>query len=133
MIFNVPNLAQTESVFVLRDAACISEVFFDEGGAKLRQVLIFSYTPFCISLPLVRDGGLFMISKQGQEVEVFWLQGRVFFTLIYQTWRLASYYLDYSLTSAVQLCATGVFTTCLGKVPRGVGDRRIRLLKRSCK
>lgn len=85
----------------------------------LRQVLIFSYTPFCISLPLVREGGVFMISKQGQEVEVFWLQGRVFFTLIYQTRRLASYYLDYSLTSAVQLCETGLFTTCLGKVSQG--------------
>ena len=81
--------------------------------------MIFSYTPFCISLPSVRDGGLFMISKQGQKVEVFWLQGRVFFTLIYQTRRLASYYLDYSLTSAVQLCETGLFTTCLGKVFHG--------------
>lgn len=60
-----------------------------------------------------------MISKQGQEVEVLWLQGRVFFTLIYQTWRLASYYLDYSLTSAVQLCETAMFTTCLGKVSQG--------------
>ncbi len=64
----------------------------------------------------MRDGELFMISKQGQEVEVFWLQGRMFFTLIYQTQRLASYYLDYSLTSAVQLCETGLFTTCLGNV-----------------
>ncbi len=27
MIFNVPNLAQTEPVFVLRDTACISKVF----------------------------------------------------------------------------------------------------------
>lgn len=81
--------------------------------------MLFSYTPFCISLPLVREGGVFMISKQGQEVEVFWLQGRVFFTLIYQTRRLASYYLDYSLTSAVQLCETGSFTTCLGKVSQG--------------
>lgn len=60
-----------------------------------------------------------MISKQGQAVEVFWLQGRMFFTLIYQTRRLASYYLDYSLTSAVQLCKTGVFTTCSGKVSQG--------------
>lgn len=31
MIFNVPNLAQTESVFVLRDTACISEVFSIKG------------------------------------------------------------------------------------------------------
>lgn len=53
-----------------------------------------------------------MISKQEHKVEVFWLQGRVFFTLIYQTWRLASYYLDYSLTAAVQLSVTVVFTTC---------------------
>lgn len=51
-----------------------------------------------------------MISKQAEEVEVFWLQGRRLFTLIYQTPRLASYYLDYSLTSAVQLCETrGVY------------------------
>lgn len=60
-----------------------------------------------------------MISKWGQKVEVFWLQGRVFFTLIYQTQRFASYYLDYSLTSAVELCETGLFMTCLAKVSQG--------------
>ncbi len=69
-----------------------------------------------------------MISKQGQEVEVFWLQGRVFFTLIYQTWRLASYYLDYSLTSAVQLCETGVFMTCLGKVSQRCEGQEERIV-----
>lgn len=63
---------------VLRDTTCISKVF-SMKGRKAEAGLIFSYTPFCIPLPLVRDGGLFMISKQGQEVEVFWLQGRVFF------------------------------------------------------
>lgn len=109
MIFNVPNLAQKESVFVLRDTRYISKVFSMKGDAKLRQVLIFSSTLFCISLPSVTDNGLFIISKQGQEDEVFWLQGRVSFTLIYQTRRLASYYLDYSLTSAGQLCETGLF------------------------
>lgn len=57
-----------------------------------------------------------MISKKGREVELFWLQGRRFFTLIYQTQRLASYYLEYSLTSAHRLCETDLFTTCLGKI-----------------
>lgn len=78
MIFNVPNLALTESVLVLRDPACFSEVF-SMKGRKAEAGLIFPYTLFCISLPPVRDGELFIISKQGQEVEVFWLQGRVFF------------------------------------------------------
>lgn len=126
MIFNVPNLAVTESTFVLCDSACF--VFFLKcfrwRGTELRQVLIFSYTLFCISLPPVRDGELFMISKQGQEVEVFWLQGRFFFKLIYQTWKLASYYLEYSLTLAVKLCETGMFMTCMGKVSQGCeGDK----------
>lgn len=53
--------------------------FLCEKAAEQRQVLIFSYTPLCISLPSVRDGGLFMISKEGLEVELFWLQGRRFF------------------------------------------------------
>lgn len=70
------------------------------------------------------------MTKQRQAVEVFWLQGRVFFTLIYQTWRLASYYLDYSLTSAVQLCETWVFTTCWARFPRGVSDKRMGQLIR---
>lgn len=89
----------------------------------LRQVLIFSYTPFCISLPAgERQGRRWSVYdfKMGQEVEVFWLQGRMFFTLIYQTRRLASYYLDYSLTPDGQLCATGLFTAGLCKVFPGV-------------
>lgn len=55
--------------------------------------------------------GLFVIEE---EVEVFWLRGRVFFALIYQSWRLASNYWDYSLTSDSRLCeTTSLFTTCL--------------------
>lgn len=47
-----------------------------------------------------------------------------FFKLIYQTWKLASYYLEYSLTLAVKLCETGMFMTCMGKVSQGCeGDK----------
>lgn len=61
-----------------------------------------------------RDGGAVCDCRRGREVEVFWLRGRVFFTLIYQSRRLASYYWDYSLTSDDRLCETaGLFTTCL--------------------
>lgn len=47
--------------------------------------------------------------------------GKIFFKLIYQTWKLASYYLEYSLTLAVKLCET---MTCMGKVSQGCeGDK----------
>lgn len=100
------------------------QIVFNEENTKLRRILIFSYTPFCILLPLVRDSGLFRISEQGREVELFWLQGRVFFTLIYQTRRLASYYLDYSLTSAEYLCETDLFMT---RFPSDVRDTQKRI------
>lgn len=112
--FNVLNVAQTESVFV-----CKCFFFVGERAIEQRQVLIFSCTLLCISLLSVRDSGLFMISKERREVELFWPQGRGIFTLIYQTRRLASYYLEYSLTSAHRLCEADLFTTCLGKITQG--------------
>lgn len=122
MIFNVPNLAVTESTFVLCDSACFffSEMFSMKGHRAEAGFDIFLHTV----LHFITTGELFMISKQGQEVEVFWLQGRFFFKLIYQTWKLASYYLEYSLTLAVKLCETGMFMTCMGKVSQGCeGDK----------
>lgn len=44
MIFNVPNLAQTESVFVLRDTACISKVFSMKGHKAEARFDIFLHT-----------------------------------------------------------------------------------------
>lgn len=44
MIFNVPNLAQTESVFVLRDTFCISEVFSMKGCKAEEGCDIFVHT-----------------------------------------------------------------------------------------
>lgn len=118
--------AQTGTMSVPRDhpAALLKCCFFLRWkGAKPRQVLIFSYTPFCISLPLVWGRWAVYDFKTGTGGSSILAAGKSVFTLIYQTRRLASYYLDYSLTSSVQLSVTGVFTTCL--VPRGVRDGRV--------
>lgn len=57
--------------------------------------------------------------------------GKSVFSLIYQTCRLASYYLDYSLTSAAQLCEAGLFTTCLGKVSQGCEEQEDRIVAKN--
>lgn len=44
MIFNVPNLAQTESVFVLRETACIYKVFSMKGRKAEAGFDIFLHT-----------------------------------------------------------------------------------------
>lgn len=117
MIFNVPNLAPTESVFVLRDTTCISEVVSMKGCEVEAGFQIFLHT-FCISLLLVRDDAVYDFKTWAAGWSIL-AAGKSVFTLIYQTWRLASYYLDYSLTSTVQLCEAGVFMTGLGKISQG--------------
>lgn len=102
-----------------------------------RRLLTSSHTTFCNFFFFFhsrwRDGGAVCDCRRGREVEVFWLRGRVFFTLIYQSRRLASYYWDYSLTSDDRLCETaGLFTTCLCDTGWNHRDYTSQTKKRTC-